>query len=260
MKSRFKVGQKVYMGRGDKMQTLTVKEIIQNPMLPIRQYAFEEVGFICGEQSIRATIDGRDLKLGECFRDDAEDDVLTSINTRANGMGKTIFNGVFDNKIGNLFFKPDLIFSKWLVEYANGRMIIDIGCGQGHLVRMIKKMGGKVMGLEPNFDYLAYTKMRSLAGTLEGAVNEVMPMRVQDADKLIQGLGDKALLVFARTNQGGFVEDGLDIMPNGMEALFITIPNTVDVLVELGKYEPQKKLIQHKGVSEDSEVVYSIKK
>lgn len=66
-KSRFTVGQTVYMGRGEHLKTLVVERVIENPLLPIRQYGFEGVGFFCGEQSIRKTIDGRDLKIGECF-------------------------------------------------------------------------------------------------------------------------------------------------------------------------------------------------
>lgn len=65
--SRFVKGQTVYMGRGDTLKELVVEDVIENPMLPIRQYSFEGKGFVCGEQSIRATKDGRDLKLGECF-------------------------------------------------------------------------------------------------------------------------------------------------------------------------------------------------
>jgi len=67
--SRFKVGQTVYMGRGIKLKTLVVKQVFENPLLPIRQYGFEAPndGFICGEQSIRATINGNDLRVKDCF-------------------------------------------------------------------------------------------------------------------------------------------------------------------------------------------------
>lgn len=67
-KSRFKVGQTVYSGRGDKLETLVIKKVYQNPLIPVRQYSFEPLGNVLyGEQSLREDIDGRDLKMGECF-------------------------------------------------------------------------------------------------------------------------------------------------------------------------------------------------
>jgi len=69
--SRFKVGQTVYMGRDKTLITLIVKRVIKNPLLPIRQYGFEAPndGFICGEQSIRKSINGKDLRVRDCFID-----------------------------------------------------------------------------------------------------------------------------------------------------------------------------------------------
>lgn len=68
--SRFKVGQTVYMDRGDKMRTLVVARVIDNPMIPLYQYSFEAPngGFACGEQSIRDSVEGRDLRILECSK------------------------------------------------------------------------------------------------------------------------------------------------------------------------------------------------
>jgi len=265
--SRFIKGDKVYMGRGDKMRTMIVDRVIDNPMLPVYQYKFEAPhdGFACGEQSIRATPDGRDLKISECYKDQYEEDVDTHYNTIANGFSQKIDAtdlGFPQTAFTNLFFKPDLILVRWLKEYANGRMIIDVGCGQGHLVRMLKMVGAKAMGLEPNFNYKKYMEMRLLkGGNISDSVNEILPMDVQRAAGLIQGMGDKAMLIFARPCHSDFVEVGLDIMPNGMEALYITLPQqNLELYDDLGKYRDQAVLLDHKGISEDSEVIYSIKK
>jgi hypothetical protein len=69
--SRFKVGQTVYMDRGDKMRTLVVARVIDNPNIPLFQYSFEEPndGFACGEQSIRAEVDGVDLIIRDCYKE-----------------------------------------------------------------------------------------------------------------------------------------------------------------------------------------------
>ena len=68
-KPRFTAGQTVYMNRGDNLRTLVVKAAHKNPLIPIRQYEFEAPndGFLYGEQSIRKTIGGKDLKMRDCF-------------------------------------------------------------------------------------------------------------------------------------------------------------------------------------------------
>jgi hypothetical protein len=261
IKSRFKVGQKVYMGRFENLRSLTVKEVIDNPLLSMYQYAFEEVSFVCGEYSIRAKIDGRDLKIGECLKNEAPSIELT-VNTVANGFDK-LFD--VDQNFGGIFFKPpfkpDILFVHWLIAYAGDRMIVDVGCGQGHLVRMVKKFGGKAMGLEPNFDYTAYIKLRAMKGNLETSINEILPYSIQDASELIKGMGNKAMLIFAKPCYGNFVETGLNIMSDDMEALYITIPeNRKNIQNALGKYTSKAVLLEHLGVSEENEIVFSIKK
>jgi len=206
--------------------------------------------------------------MSDCYKeqyedDDStfEDDVATKLNTYANGFGQSINSEeVALNLDTNLFFKPDIMFVKWLIQYANGRMIIDVGAGQGHLVRMIKMLGGKAIGLEPNIDYMSMVTMRK-AKNPNYDINEILPMDVQRAGTMIQGLGgDKTMLVFARPCHNGFVEEGLDIMPEGMEALYITLEENLEKYDDLGKYKNSAEHIGTMGISEDNEVVYSIKK
>lgn len=270
---RFKKDDVVYLGE----KRLVVKERIDNPLLQVYQYAFYDTNLICGEQSLKANPDDPELRISDCYKEqyddepeeeDLEDDKSTfqddvdfKLNTYANSFGTSIYSTDTDimGVGGNLFFKPDFMFVKWLVNYANGRMIIDVGAGQGHLVRMIKKMGGKAIGLEPNMDYMQVTKMRMMRDQSHD-INEILPFRIQDQARMIQGLGDKAMLVFARPCHSGFVEDGLDIMPKGMEALYITLEENLERYDDLGDYEDSAVLLEHKGISEDNEVVYSIKK
>lgn len=260
--SRYIVGQTVYMGRGDKMRTLTVKRVIDNPMLPLYQYSFEEVNFACGEQSVRDTIEGRDLTISECTKDNYEDQVITGYNTRSNGYGQKIdaTDAEFeDSSLTNLFFKPDLKFCKWLKARANGKLIIDVGCGQGHLVRMLKMVKAKAMGIEPNLDYGAYMQMRMLRGDISDSVNEILPYSIESAESLINGLGaEKCMLVFARPCHSNFVTVGLRNMPDGMEAIYITVPENLDLYNDMGEFEDIAEFVEHEGRSEDNEVVYSI--
>jgi len=270
--ARFKVGQTVYSGRGDNEKKMVVARVIKNPLIPIHQYTFEAPydGFASGEQSIRAKSDSPDLKLRDCFVDDGSE-VPTRINTIASATRKSIMmdrleggmdvGTLFDDS--DIFFRPDLKMVKWLKERANGRLIMDIGSGQGHLVNMLKREGARAMGIEPNINKQEWIKWR-MTHRYSGEeidVNEVMDYRVQDTfvKKLIESLGkDQVMLVFARPCHSDFVEVGIRNMPEGMEALYITVPENLDIHNDLGRFKQDAVLLDHEGVSEDDEVVYSI--
>lgn len=270
--ARFKVGQTVYSGRGDKEKAMIVARVIKNPLIPIHQYTFEAPndGFASGEQSIRAKSDNPDLKLRDCFVDDGSE-VPTVINTIASATRKSIMmdrleggmdvGTLFDDS--DIFFRPNPKMVRWLKERANGRLILDIGSGQGHLVTMLKREGARAMGFEPNINKQEWIKWR-YTHRYKGEdidVNEVMEYRIQDTftKRFIESLGkDQVMLVFARPCHSDFVEVGIRNMPEGMEALYITVPENLDLYNDLGRFEDGAELLVHDGASEDSEVVYSV--
>ena len=228
------------------------------------QYSFEAPndGFACGEQSLRENFYDEDLKMSDCFKNDVDAESATRINTLMYAGRKQMVAqdfGLSENfNHCNLFFKPNLKFCKWLKEYANGRMIIDVGSGQGHLVNMLKMQKALVMGLEPYFNIQIAIEHRSARG-LEFNINEILPMTVQEAKNIINGLGaKKAMLVFARPCHSTFVFEGMYNMPEGMEALYITVPENLKLYDDLGLFKKKAKLIEHEGTSEDNEVVYSV--
>jgi len=258
--SRFKKGDTVYMGRGENLKTLIVKAVHDNPMLPVYQYSFEGESFACGEQSIRADKYGEDLKIRDCYkntREEVDKQINTIINTNAMVFNSAIDDGIKINDRAHIFFKPDMKMVKWLKEYANGRVIIDVGSGQGHLLRLLKVHGAQVLGLEPEFDYNAYMTKKITCG--EGFnPNEILPWSVQEAKGLISGMGNKAMLVFARPCHSDFVEAGIENMPIGMEALYITKPENIIKYKDLGRFDSIKKKLEHEGSGEENEVIYSI--
>jgi hypothetical protein len=269
--AKFKKGQTVYMGHGDKMRKLVVVRVIKNPLIPIHQYTFEAPndGFACGEQSIRPTLDGPDLKIKDCIVND-DSVVSTNINTLASGKFKSIMMDRLESgldvgevfKDSDVFFRPDFKFIDWLKDYANGRIILDIGAGQGHLVRMLKMRGAMAIGFEPNLNKETWLKLRmtyNQGGNMD--VNEMMSYRIEDTftKKFIASLGsDKALLVFARPCHSDFVSVGIRNMPSGMEALYITVPKNLELYNDMGDFEADAVKIEHEGQSEDNEVVYSV--
>ncbi len=271
-KARFKVGQTVYSGRGDKEKAMVVARVIKNPLIPIHQYTFEAPndGFACGEQGIRAKSDNPDLSLSECFVDDGSE-VPVAINTIASATRKSIMmdrleggmdvGTLFDDS--DIFFRPNPKMVRWLKERANGRLILDIGSGQGHLVTMLKREGARAMGIEPNINKQEWIKWR-MSHRYSGEefdVNEVHQYRIQDTfvKSLIKNLGkDQVMLVFARPCHSDFVEVGIRNMPEGMEALYITVPENINLYSDLGRFKSKAELVEHDGQSEDKEVVYSV--
>jgi hypothetical protein len=263
--SRFTVGQTVWSGRGSKIREMVVDKVHKNPRIPIHQYSFKAPfdGFFCGEQSIRATKDGRDLTLSECFVKDKEAD--TRVNTIASALRTEVSeqNSMINLPKMSTFdsfrvdFKPSLEMCEWLKEYADGRVIIHVGSGQGHLVRMLKMTRAKVIGIEPNFNKDWWLKFRiHRDGENFDSINEILEGTVGRYKKLISGMGDKALLIFARPKVFDFVIEGLQNMPKEMEALYID----TEFPEELNEFVLNTTLLKHKGVSEDNEVVISIKK
>lgn len=293
--SRFRPGQKVWMDDRE-LTVKKVHDNPMLPLYQYSFEEYDNLRV--GEQSIRAKKDDPKLEIRECYKNDSDaigrvlhdgasmdeldnieereepdfdiygtmrrggfkDAAMTNLNTVSNIYGQPIESGLerMDGGFGSLFFKPDIFFTDWLVKYAGDRIIMDVGAGQGHLVRMIKKSGGRAIGLEPNFNRAKYVEFCMATGKLPN--NDMIAKSVQEAKSMIQGGRDKILLVFARPCHSDFVEVGLDIMDDATEALYITIPENLDKYRDLGKYHDIAEKIEFEGSSEDDEVVLSIKK
>lgn len=265
--SRFEKGDTVYTGRGDKMQMLVVERVIDNPMLPVFQYSFEAPhnGWACGEQSLRETPDGVDLKMRDCYKEHYENDNDTRINTIASALRQVVSeesNGLLAGEVipklsimdsVRVDFMPSLQMTKWIAKYANGRLIIHVGSGQGHLVNMLKmyNSGTRAIGIEPNINKQEWIKWRLHRDDMESIdINEILDGRIEDYGKLLTDLGkDKAMLIVARPKTYKFLEPMWDLMPDGMELLYIV--NEEQLIAQ------PCTLLEHEGVSEDDDRVYS---
>lgn len=151
--------------------------------------------------------------------------------------------------LGIRFFEPDEEMLQWLRDYIGDRLVIDVGCGDGEI---LEELGLKGLGVDPYFN-------GNSINLLQKGIH-VLPYRVQDCKKFIQGIGDKGIMLFCRPCHSNFVEDAISLAPEGMESLYITVPENITKYNDLGKYHNLKKLLHHKGSSNDNEVVYSIKK
>lgn len=260
MKSKFKKGQTVYMGRGKHLRELVIDRVHKNPLIPIHQYTFVGHSFACGEQSIRATKDGRDLTLSECFVDDKEMEfrIHTLASASKRKLNEEDSEGMELPKLKlwdsvRVDFKPSLEMCEWIRDYANGRIIFHIDSGQGFFVSMLKRVKAKAVGIEKYFNKKKWVEWRLLRFPHEPLdYNEILEGEFKDYFKLIGDLGDKCLLVFPR--------------PKNMDNLKLAIRNfygkcEILLIEEKANFDMEMwKELNHKGVSEDNEVVYSLKK
>lgn len=162
-----------------------------------------------------------------------------------------------------LFFKPNTEFVKWLIEYANGRTIIDAGCGEKFILsqQILAAGGTKVVAIDPQLNYQEYEFMRiknkiPLEASFHPLVGAMEDYEVFYSSKAASG---KILLVFARPCHSNWVENTLSKKAEGVEALYITKPENLEKYNDLGRWKSRAMLVEHKGSSAEKEVVYSIK-
>lgn len=153
--------------------------------------------------------------------------------------------------LGIRFFQPDDELLESIVKYANGRVIFDVGFGSGDLMIELKNKGARVSGIEWLVDEEVAFKL------MENGIS-YMPGKVENYPGLIRRLKDKGLLLFARPCHSRFVETCLDFKAVETEALYITVPENLELYDDLGKYKRFAKILDLKGSSLDNEIIMTI--
>lgn len=161
-----------------------------------------------------------------------------------------------DGTPANLFFQPDEKMIEWLVKYANGRMIVDVGCGSGWLLEKLHKAGAKCFGIEPIWSFEMLMAWRNKT---KGQVH-VLTTPVELCESIIAALKNKALLLFCRPCHSDFTEVGISMLPKGGEALYITLHENLEKYDDLGMFRYNAVPVKHEGCSLENEIVLSIKK
>jgi|LakMenE01Jun11ns_1017448.scaffolds.fasta_scaffold9955146_6 hypothetical protein len=156
--------------------------------------------------------------------------------------------------MGIRFFIPNMELKQWIKDYAGDRFIVDVGAGTGEFALEMNAIGAKIMCIEP-YPLFHVNTFKFISKGIQW-----WPETVENSEKLIKGLGKKALFLFARPCHSNFVETCIDYMDDEAEVLYITIPENVTKYQDLGRWDDNKILLDHKGTSKDEEVIYSIKK
>lgn len=157
----------------------------------------------------------------------------------------------------NRFFIPDQEMLEWIVKYANGRLIIDVGCGQGDLGIELTKNKGRVLGIDPFINLNVFMRKR----IQEGVSFNILPVGVQDkmSTSILSKLPpDSVMYLVARPCHSNFVVDLLN-MKRSSELLYITLEQNLTLYDDLGPYKGDAVQIFPEGNSHDNEVFYSIK-
>ena len=160
--------------------------------------------------------------------------------------------------MNTVFFDPSPDFVKWIGEYAAGRLIVDLGCGTGSVIKRLYLAGFEsVCGVEPHWDYAESLRWREKHNN----ILQVMQYYVQEpvAAGMFESERPK-LFLCCRPSHGAWVEYAAEKMGPESEMLLIQKPETFDKARDTGRYHDQLVPLIHQGASVDNERVWSLKK
>lgn len=154
------------------------------------------------------------------------------------------------------FFKPDEKLMASIGAYAtktNNRIIVDVGCGNGDLIEILHdKYKLKVIGIEP----FMMSEKRRIQLMMKGI--QILNLPVERLENIIYKLEGNGLILFCRPCHSDFVENCLSFKHPKTEALYITVPENLDLYDDLGDFKNKAKIIELEGTSEDNEIIMSI--
>jgi SAM-dependent methyltransferase len=156
------------------------------------------------------------------------------------------------------FFQPDDVFINWIKEYAQNRLIVEIGCGSGLTLIRLSNAGARICGVDPYWDMSEYVGINMSRIQRNQSLIQVLPKRIEDVPELITNKGSKILILFCRPCHSDFVVNVLNMKDPDTEVLYITLPENLECYNDLGAHESRAKLIKHEGFSVKKEIVLSI--
>lgn len=157
------------------------------------------------------------------------------------------------------FFRPVDGFVPWLLEYAQGRMIVDCGAGFGDLVASLLDQDPEcgAVGIEQMASKVEEGVLRALAsGATEGQRRMVRRILIGDTVDHSFLQHPKALAVFARPCHGPWVRLTLESSHHVVEALYISKPGNVQRDLEGLEWCPLGDAV----VGEEGERVYKVRR
>lgn len=118
----------------------------------------------------------------------------------------------------SVFFDPEDSFIAWLKKYARGRIIWDVGCGEGALLRRLWKAGVKAIGVEP------YPTWDLTPNNLD-LIQRILPFKAEECSGLHRA--ENALILFCRPCHSGFVGKTLGKLHRSSTVLYVSKPENL---------------------------------
>ncbi len=267
-KARFAEGSSVYLDfnqKGGKDLSkiegpYIVKKAIFQGITRIFMYTFENYGAAVGEMYLKEDKFDKKLSITECMHE-TDQDKQNMFGEIKNAFDKNLQSGRtgVGDQMGFIWFEPDKKFIDWIVEYAAGRIIIEVGSGVGFVLERMADAGGRVVGIEPDWDPNVQVKFMQRRIMRNEKPIHVLSKKIENCGSFFQGQGNKVLLLFTRPSHSGYVERALTMKDADTEALYISKEENLKLYNDLGQFDSKKVLIKHEGWSVEKEVVYSIK-
>ena len=170
-------------------------------------------------------------------------------------MGHTRAGGHFFH---NLFFRPDQELVQSIVNYADNRLIIDVGCGSGVVTGMLKDAGAKVCGIDPYMedDFVMNLNRDRIRERKEHI--QLLRTAIEDIQKFYVGQGNKVLLMVARPCHSDFVYNLCKLKDKETELLYIGLEKNIEIYNDLREFQNLANKINLQGSSADDEIFYSL--
>jgi SAM-dependent methyltransferase len=145
-----------------------------------------------------------------------------------------------------IFFRPNKKFMLWLKKYAKGRLILDVGCGEGYFLHLLNKAKIKAIGIEP-YDPVIPDPSRA-----HPTPTNVIPVLAQGSPLITAGKNN--LIIIARPCHSNFCYETIKAKHPSSEVLYIGKKENIELDLEDLLYT---KIFESAG--DENEVVLSIK-
>lgn len=160
------------------------------------------------------------------------------------------------------FFVPDSAFLDWVLKLIDNRMVFDIGCGNGHFLKELKRKDyHKIVGIDAFSDYHGF---RTSVWDEFGAGNPIqfIPDGIESAmaQNLIKGASRNVPVVcflIRPCHNSILISEAYNLCKeNNIDLYYIGLETNIDI--DLTAYDIPFERIQHEGSSEDNEIVLKL--
>jgi len=125
------------------------------------------------------------------------------------------YEGWFATPLGRRVWADELAVLNGLLPELEGRLVLDLGCGNGRFIRHLREHGTRAIGLDISAAMLRYARRRLGAG------------RGTDGDRLVAGTESRVSLVRADASALPLIDASVDVVTAVTLLAFLEDPEAV---------------------------------